>query len=298
MNKFSSGDAAIYGFSFLKRAPGAVIGILLLMPFVLVFQSVASFWPYMIGLEDSGIDWIDNLDTAAFTGWIALALVLGFLFSYAATFMIQGAILRPLTRDRWGGWILGLKLGVDELRLFLLVYIVLFVIGLTLGLSVGLAGHAVDAPGWIPAIVIGVLVVTAICALIYISVRLSPAYAATIGERRFVIFEAWNMTRGRFWSIFGAYILAFLITLAVVLACWIIAFTVMIGMSIPFAEADNLFALMDREMAPAAIIAGLVALILFGLIYVVSMLPTMGVGAYIYRQWRATMGNDPAESAI
>jgi len=50
-------------------------------------------------------------------------------------------------------------------------------------------------------------------ALVYFVVRLAPAAATCIGRRRFSFFEAWTVTRDRFWAMFGAYFLIGLIYL-------------------------------------------------------------------------------------
>jgi Na+/H+ antiporter NhaC len=49
-----------------------------------------------------------------------------------------------------------------------------------------------------------------ILALIYFGVRFAPAAATSIAKRRFAFFDAWTVTKGRFWALFGAYLLLFL----------------------------------------------------------------------------------------
>jgi hypothetical protein len=105
-----------------------------------------------------------------------------------------------------------LRLGADELRLMglTLIYILLFIalvvgVGMVSGIVVALAGlvgpPAQSFVGWLSIpISFGVIV--------YVLVRLSLAPVATFAERRLAVFESWGLTRGQFWRLFGAYVLA------------------------------------------------------------------------------------------
>lgn len=57
--------------------------------------------------------------------------------------------------------------------------------------------------------------------LIFIGVRFGPAAATSIARQRFSFFEAWTVTRGRFWELLGSFALLWLIAgvlLALILA--------------------------------------------------------------------------------
>lgn len=43
--------------------------------------------------------------------------------------------------------------------------------------------------------------------MIYFGVRFAPAAATSIARRRFSLFEAWTVTKGRFWALFGSFFL-------------------------------------------------------------------------------------------
>lgn len=45
----------------------------------------------------------------------------------------------------------------------------------------------------------------------YFAVRFAPAAATSIARRKFSFFEAWTVTKGRFWALFGAFFLIYLI---------------------------------------------------------------------------------------
>jgi len=81
-----------------------------------------------------------------------------------------------------------------------------------LALVIGKAG------GVIIAVIMGCVLFGA---AIYAQVRLSLAGALTVIRRRIVIKDAWHATKGRFWTLFGVYLLiwlAFLIITIVITA--------------------------------------------------------------------------------
>ena len=51
--------------------------------------------------------------------------------------------------------------------------------------------------------------------LLWIMVRLSPALAMAVDRRAFVLGDAWKGTKGWFWSMFGSYLIAWIVMIAV-----------------------------------------------------------------------------------
>src|SRR5690606_24261544 len=47
--------------------------------------------------------------------------------------------------------------------------------------------------------------------MIFFAVRLAPAAATSVGKQKFAFFDAWTVTKGRFWALFGAFLLVFLL---------------------------------------------------------------------------------------
>jgi len=153
---------------------------------------------------DANLTWRQFLDAL-----IAIAPVL--VLGLAIQSVMAAAVYRLIFRhdDTRFGY---LRLGADELRLMGLtvIYIFLF-IGLVVAVSTvsgvvvalaSAAGVAVQAFAGLLAFLFSMGV------LVYVLVRLSLAPVATFAERRLAVFESWTLTRGHFWTLLGAYLLA------------------------------------------------------------------------------------------
>ena len=116
----------------------------------------------------------------------------------------------------------GLRLGADELRIVGLALLLAF--GLFMGvvfaalvfsLVVATMGVAASTTEMTPIFVIFFLPI--LLFVIWLLVRLSLVFALTFVRRRITIGESWELTRGRFWVLFGGYfvILLFLFVLSI-----------------------------------------------------------------------------------
>jgi hypothetical protein len=130
----------------------------------------------------------------------ALCMLFAAYEAAAVRWMVQGETSKPFN----------LHFGADMWRAYgtywawfiytILGWVGLFVLLFVVGLASGAAG---DMGGLITF----VACVGYILAWFYVTVRLSPATATSIGIGRFAPLKAWSVTRGRFWSLFGAYLL-------------------------------------------------------------------------------------------
>lgn len=185
---------------------------------------------------------------------VLLAAMLVLLVLYAAVFR---AVLFP--EQRTAAY---LRVGGDELRLLGLVLIlflaavaieiVVIIVGALIGLIVGLAS-GVGSPG---AVIVSLaLIVAILLAAIFATIRLAPCGPLTVLRRKIIIGDAWRLTRGHFWTLFGTYLVAaialILISLPIVLPTMAPILTAMAHPGDPMAAAQ-INALQARQMALTA----------------------------------------------
>jgi hypothetical protein len=199
------------GFRLIRERPGAMLiwtVIQLIAAIAASFATTAiiqgNFDALMAGESVQSV----QLSGALQSLLVGLAGLLVSSILYAA---VQRAIIRP---DEGGpGW---LRLGMDEVRLFLLVLLYLFIVLvaiLIVGLFLGGPIRRMDpATLQLVALAIGGVVFA------YFGTRISLTFPLTLKERAFSISEGWRLTRGRFWTLFGAYFIIFLILLTLGIA--------------------------------------------------------------------------------
>lgn len=143
----------------------------------------------------------------------------GFFILYVAMWTAaQRAILRPSE-----GGIAFIRFGMAEIRMFIVMIIlgitfyfgfVLAIIAVTLVAVAGYAAGGVAAA--VAAAAIGSLLAFGI--VTWLLVRLSLAFPLTLLRGDIVIGESWRLTQGRFWPLFGAYLVIFLVVTALGIA--------------------------------------------------------------------------------
>lgn len=67
----------------------------------------------------------------------------------------------------------------------------------------------------------------------FFAIRFAPAAATTIARRKFSFFEAWTVTKGRFWALFGSFFLLWAVYFIVVLGVCVGWFAMVLGPSVP-----------------------------------------------------------------
>lgn len=231
METFSISDAAFTGFRIARERPRAVAlwaGIQLVTSLVLGGTLVVVAGPSLVRLQDMGA--AATMNAAELTTVLRqLAPVYGLLLIYGLVFnaLLYGAMNRAVIRpadDRFGYF----RLGADELRqLALLLLIFAVVIGLYVAailIAVMLAVIVALVAKAAAALVAVLATLAAIGAVIFVLVRLSLASAQTFATGKVNLFGSWALTRGRFWSIFGAYILAFALACVVLVLGFVVSF--------------------------------------------------------------------------
>jgi hypothetical protein len=187
-------------FALIRERPGAVAVwglIYLATDIVLGLGTVA--------LLGSGINMVGTWTLILL---LNLALFLVVMVLYTA---IQRAVLRPGERS-----FASLRFGMDEVRAILLAifYVVLFYIGLVfLGVVMFLFVGASASTGSVATVWFMVVIqfIALFCILAWFYVKLSLSFPLTLLRGRFVMGEAWTLSKGRFWTLFGAYFVIFVI---------------------------------------------------------------------------------------
>ena len=219
--RFSATEAAFAGFRLLQREPttlliwaallaavGLGLGMLTVVTIGPVFSQLQSMPTGPTADPAAGLALFQRLGPL-----YALILPLTLLFYAVAYGAVNRAVLRPTAAPGFGR----LAVGGDELRqlivlvllglLFLAAYIVVVILAVIVGVGVALAAKAAGATG--AGVLLGVLAAAAVfCGFVFAAVRLSLASPLTFDTERVSVFGSWRLTRGRFWALFGAYLLS------------------------------------------------------------------------------------------
>ena len=220
--EYDSGTAAFHAFSYANRtgwAPLALPGVIYVLGYVAFsLLMLWAVWPFMevaLALEPGAEP--DPATVFSFLGRMMLVMVIGFLGYLVIWAMVEAAILR---------WLFGrgmkLRFGGVELML-----IVLFIFWLVLPLLIfllpsllGMMAAGMESPAL--AVLCGLAVVAAFPVWIMLAVRFAPAGARTVHDGRMHLFSAWAVSRGQFWPVFGAFLIAVLVYLGASIALWIV----------------------------------------------------------------------------
>lgn len=218
---FSISSAAFRGFRLLASRPGliaawsgfyvlAVVGIIALLfgiGVALALTAAGADGPRPFSDQMSGPV------IALMAGMVAFFLV----FSSVMVTAVFRAVLRP-DESRFAY----VRFGMDELRqvgltLVLWLFAALMVIAPLFLISFLTAGQgAGGAIVWLAALPV------LLCGWLFLGVKLSLAPVMTFAERGFRIGDSWEVTRGRFWPLLGAWVLVLVLSLGVTLVSFIL----------------------------------------------------------------------------
>jgi hypothetical protein len=228
MSSFSPTDSALEGFRLAKENPAAV-GVWAAILFVTSIITTAVLISYAgpelndlvaLSSDPTAMEQMDEEEVLGLFSALGPVMVIPMLVIIPISFVVQvilsAAILRPVVRpsDARGAMP---RLSRDELMVggvslvktlaIMLSYVAVMFLSVLLGILLGPIGILIAVLVWIAYIV----------ALVFVLVRLSLASPQSLAEGRVNIFGSWALTAGRFWPIVGAYLLAFVLWLAVIL---------------------------------------------------------------------------------
>lgn len=196
------------GFRLIRERPGAMLIWTLIQLAVAIAMSFATMAILQAGvaasLSGESVQTV-QLNAALQSFLLGLAGLAISTILYAA---VQRAILRP---DEGGpGW---LRLGMDEVRLFLLL-LLCGAVFLVAAVVVGLFLFAfLKGAGQATATLATYLVLGIAGALV--GTKVSLIFPLTLKRQAYAIGEGTALSRGHFWTLFGAYFIVFLIMLAI-----------------------------------------------------------------------------------
>jgi hypothetical protein len=301
MPPYNATDSIFFGFRLFRRDPLmmltliAVLAIATLIEIQLTWRQTLAFASEYLAFSQAVETQTDDAAAAAAFGELMKAMVaylgdpvvlLCFFVLILVRLAIQGSILRGLVLDRREGWVMGIQLGGDELRIFvvsLVTMLILLGLGMAasfgVGLVAGVLGLANPTVGGLIA-TLGLLA----CAigLLLVWTRLSAAPAASVGERRFIVLGSWHFTKGRMWSLLGAYVILVFLVIVAQLAVYVASAVIAKDAAALMQGFTAIEALDDPGAAFRS--PGYVLLTLFNAALEVGAVAAFaGVGAYAYR---------------
>jgi hypothetical protein len=211
------------GFRLIREQPLSV-AIWAVVLALLMAASTALLLPQLAGTGLFGADGFDA-DKFQEQGMALFGAFMGSTFLFSLLHWFVSAVLlcaafRAALRPGEGGPA-SISIGMDELRIFGLMilltigaaFAVMVMVLVVLLIVMALGFVLRDLPA-IPVLLGIVLWIGGLCAFVYAMIRLALAYPITFIRGRLGIDEAWALTRGNFWSLFAAFLIIFLIGLA------------------------------------------------------------------------------------
>lgn len=296
MAKFSASDAAFSGFRLVRenlKTVGIWIVVMTVVSIIVNALTIKFFGAQMEAATSLLTD--PNGAQPEEMAKIADQMTPTLLWTLPYNLFVQGVTLAALNRviqRRSDSRFAHLGLGMDEVRQIvvsiltgLVMMAVVFGAALLAGVLAAVGGGAV-----------GVLVfLAAACGAVYLLVRLSLASAMTFDKRQIIFFRSMEVTKGAFWSLLGAYVVAAVMSVIVWLLIFIIVYAVVAIVTGDFSTAGNALRADTSSLSAYFTPSGIVQQLFSGFMAVLSALIVLSPAPTIYRE--LTSGQAASEEA-
>jgi len=287
------------GFNLLRQRPLAALVWGIIYVAASALGLFAMFVPMMqFAMANAGAQAAP--DPATFMQMIGEMYLFFFLLMIVMVILLTAG-LRAALRPEESSFA-SLRLGMDELRmvgLFLLFAIAGFVLMMVMSIVFTIVFGAMGMFGSMRSGQPGggfILMMLLIYALpLFLTVRLAPAFALTVMRRKIVIGEAWTLTSGHFWVMFGGYLV---LNLIIFIIYMVLAFAVVspVMMMMVGANPAGAMALMQGHVGGGIAAAILVFGVIFAILAGVSLAFNAGGLAAATRSLTGDTGEDLAET--
>ncbi|MFN3584237.1 hypothetical protein [Phenylobacterium sp.] len=287
MAGFSIEDALKSGFRLARREWKAVLawglGTLVLLA-VTEFMTYGGVLPEYMRVVGDDPEAAQALIEKATEGETLGVSILAFILNGAWAILLYGAVARAVLRPQDRRFFY-LRLGRGELWLtasslvaMLLIGMGLLVVGFAAGYLIGFMAGVTGLPNWQWGVLIGLPVVAGV---MYVLARFFPIWIQAFDEERFVLLDAWRLTRGQGWRIV-------LLVLALLFMVLILFVMMMLPLALLIVVLMGLGSLGGAALAVAVTVGAVLGLgltvALYGLGYTVAIAPYVEV----YRRLKAS----------
>ncbi len=214
MAAFSPTDVAFEGFRITRERPITLAiwsGFYLVVGLVMAIFMIATVGPEFNALQNAAQTGGDPEQSVQTLIKLLPFYAVAFPVGICVMSIFTAAVFR-IVLGRPGGIAGHLAFGEDEFRLAALSLIVsvlmlgaVFVIAIVVGIIAAIGTMINPAAGGLFGIIAGL---AAFGGSLWVTVRMSLCGPMTFAERKIVVFRAWSVTRGHFWQLLGAYLLA------------------------------------------------------------------------------------------